>query len=374
MRIVGGYSELFRNFAPILEMDSKKHHIQLPHLLRPLATRLALVIIPLSSHFSVLSSHFSVLTSQALFRLALVIIPLTSHFSVLSSQSFLSLPTSSHVAALGGDNVSLTDDDATLVFHNPALINFVSDKTINLNYMTYMEGCKTASASFVKALTERSSWAVTGQYMDYGKMKETTADNQILGDFSARDIAVGGTFAYALTNKINGGISAKFISSSIASYNALAVGVDLGLSYCDSLGDFSLALVAKNLGGQVKAYDDEFESIPFDLQFGLTKRLTNSPLRFSVTLTRLHDWSESFGRHLNIGADLLLGENIYVAAGYNFRRSHEMKIADSEGASAHGAGLSLGAGISLERLKLHIGYGKYHVSAYSLLFNISYVL
>ena len=269
MRIVGGYSELFRNFAPILDMDSKKHHIQLPHLLRPLATRLALVIIPLSSHFS-----------------------------VLSSQSLLSLPTSSHVAALGGDNVSLTDDDATLVFHNPALINFVSDKTINLNYMTYMEGCKTASASFVKALTERSSWAVTGQYMDYGKMKETTADNQILGDFSARDIAVGGTFAYALTNKINGGISAKFISSSIASYNALAVGVDLGLSYCDSLGDFSLALVARNLGGQVKAYDDEFESIPFDLQFGLTKRLTNSPLRFSVTLTRLHDWSDRFHRPL----------------------------------------------------------------------------
>ena len=353
MRIEGAYSDLFRNFAPILEMSSKKHHIQRTVLLRILATRLrlAIVIITLSSQFSVLSSQ----TSQ-------------------TSMNFLRLPVSAHVAALGGDNVSLTDDDATLVFHNPALINFVSDKTINLNYMTYMEGCKTASASFVKGLTERSSWAVTGQYMDYGKMKQTTADNQVLGDFSARDIAVGGTFAYALTNQVNGGISAKFISSSIASYNALAVGVDLGLNYCDSVGDFSVSLVARNLGGQVKAYDDEFERIPFDLQLGLTKRLTSSPLRFSVTLMRLHDWSEPLGCHLNIGADLLLGENIYVAAGYDFRRAHEMKISDSDGASAHGAGLSLGAGISLERLKLHIGYGKYHVSASSLLFNISYAL
>lgn len=311
----------------------------------------------------------------------LVLLFLISHFSFhISAQesqtsfNFLRLPVSAHVAALGGTTVSLTDDDATLVFHNPAVINFVSDRTINLNYMTYMEGAKTASAAFVKGLNERSTWAVTGQYMDYGKMKETTLNNEILGEFSARDIALGGTFAYALTDKINGGITAKFISSSIASYNALAVGVDLGLNYCDSLGDFSVSLVARNLGGQVKAYDEEFERIPFDLQFGLTKRLTNSPLRFSVALDRLHDWSEPIGRHLSLGADLLLGETVYVAAGYNFRRAHEMKISDSEGSGAHGAGLSLGAGIALERFKLHIGYGKYHVSAYSLLFNVSYAL
>ena len=63
--------------------------------------------------------------------------------------SFLRLPVSAHVAALGGDNITLTDGDATLIFHNPALISNVADKTINLNLMTYMEGAKTASASFV---------------------------------------------------------------------------------------------------------------------------------------------------------------------------------------------------------------------------------
>ena len=63
--------------------------------------------------------------------------------------SFLRLPVSAHVAALGGDNISIDDDDPTLIFHNPALIANVTDKSLNLNYMTYMEGCKTASASFV---------------------------------------------------------------------------------------------------------------------------------------------------------------------------------------------------------------------------------
>lgn len=316
---------------------------------------------------------------QSLLRLALLLSTIHCQLSIDAQESqtafnFLRLPVSAHIAALGGTNVSLIDDDATLVFHNPATINFVTSKTVNLNYMTYMQGCKTASAAFVKGLDQRSSWAVTGQYMDYGSMKETTIYNEVLGNFSARDIALGGTFAYALTDKINGGITAKFISSTIASYNALAVGVDLGLNYCDASGDFSVGLVARNLGGQVKAYDEEFERIPFDLQLGLTKRLTNSPLRFSLTLDRLHDWSEAIGRHLTIGADILLSEQIYVAAGYNFRRAHEMKISDSEGSGSHGAGLSLGAGIALERLKLHIGYGKYHVSANSLIFNISYAL
>ena len=52
-----------------------------------------------------------------------------------TAYDFLRLPVSAHVAALGGDNISLNEDDATLVFHNPALMNFVTDKTINLNYM-----------------------------------------------------------------------------------------------------------------------------------------------------------------------------------------------------------------------------------------------
>ena len=288
--------------------------------------------------------------------------------------SFLRLPVSAHAAALGGDNITLTDDDPTLLFHNPALINGVSDKSLNLNFMTYMEGAKTASASFVKAFKERASWAASAQYMDYGTIKETTVDNVQTGDFSARDIALAGSFAYMLTNRISGGITGRFISSHIAGYSSAAVAVDLGINYFDEVHSWSLSAVAKNLGGQIKAYDDDFERIPLDLQLGVTKRLVGSPLRLSMTLSRLNRWDTGLIRHVAVGADLLLGDNIYVAAGYNFRRAHEMKISDSEGESNHGAGLSLGAGLQLERFKLQASYAKYHVSAWSLLVNVSYSL
>lgn len=290
--------------------------------------------------------------------------------------NFLRLPTSAHVAALGGDIISLCDDDATMIFHNPSLIGNVSDKSIALNYMTYMEGTKSASAAFVKAFSERGTWGAMAQYMDYGEMKQTTADNIQTGTFSAKDIMIGGSMAYILSEKMVGGISAKFISSSIAGYSSIGVGVDLGVNYYDSTSNLSVSLVAKNLGGQVKAYEDDFEKMPFDLQIGATKRLLNSPFRLSAAFTRLHDWKGPLINHLQVGADLMIGESIYLAGGYNFRRSDEMSVENAEDGtkSSHGAGLSLGAGLQLERFKLNMSYAKYHVSASSLMINVGYRL
>jgi hypothetical protein len=205
-------------------------------------------------------------------------------------------------------------------------------------------------------------------------MKETTYDNQQTGTFSARDIALGGTFAYGLTDRISGGITAKMVASYIGHYNSLAAAVDLGLNYYDPDTEWSFGAVARNLGGQLKAYDDDFERMPLDLQLGVSKRLIGSPLRFSASLVRLNDWQYGLGHHFVLGADLLLSEQFYVAAGYNALRASEMIITGGDEESSHGAALSLGAGMMLERLSLHIAYGKYHVSSTSLMINFSYSL
>lgn len=291
-----------------------------------------------------------------------------------TAYNFLRLPVSAHVAALGGNNITITDDDPTMIFHNPAMLGGVSDKSLNLNYMTYMEGIMVGSASFVRAWGDRGTWGVSASYMDYGSMRQTTADNIQTGEFSAKDIMLGGSVAYSLSTLFTGGITAKIISSSIAGYNSMAVAVDLGINYFDEAQGLSLSAVARNLGGQIDAYDEDFEKIPFDLQVGISKKMAMAPLRFSATLNNLHDWDDSFIHHLAIGADIFLSDNIYIAGGYNFRRNKEMRISDGEGESSHGAGLSFGGGVQLERFKLNVAYAKYHVSASSLLINVSYSL
>lgn len=293
--------------------------------------------------------------------------------------NFLRLPVSAHAAALGGDNVSLIEDDASLTLHNPALLASVSDKTVSLGYMNYMSGANMFSAGYSFTKGEKATFQVSAAYMNYGTMKQTNSDGEILGDFNASDLALSGTLSYTLAKRLVGGVTARFIYSKIGAYNSTAAGVDLGLNYYDEQHDLSASIVAKNLGGQLSAYDEEYESIPTDVQIGATKGFANLPFRVSITAVDLVHWDYSFFRHLVIGADIMLGEQIYVSAGYNFRRAHEMQIAttDSYGdktTSSHMAGLSLGGGIRLDRFSLGISYAKYHVSSHSLMFNAAFKL
>ena len=308
------------------------------------------------------------------FLMMLGILSLHAQNESQTEYNFLRLPVSAHAAALGGDNITVIEDDEALIFHNPALLTSVNDKTINLNYMNYMSGANMASASFNRIVKEHASWAVSAQYVNYGKMKEVDENNVQTGEFSAKDLSFAGYFSYMLTNRLTGGISARLITSYLGSYNSIGFGVDLGLNYYDSDHEWSLALVLKNLGGQLKAYHDNFERMPFDIQMGVTKRFTGTPFRLHATLVDLNHLDYKFLNHIVVGADVLLTESIWIGGGYNFRRADEMKITTTNGSSSHGAGLSFGAGLNLERFKLNLAYGKYHVSSSSLVLNVAYEL
>lgn len=288
--------------------------------------------------------------------------------------NFLRLPVSAHAAALGGENITIIEDDPALMFSNPALAASVNDKTIGLSYMNYMDGVNYMSASFNKILKEKATLAGGIQYVNYGKMKQTDENNVQSGEFSASDIAIDAIFSYQLSERIVGGITAKFIMSYIGSYSSMAVGIDLGVNYYDPDREWSISAVAKNLGGEVKAYDEEFGKMPLDLQVGVSKTFAALPVRLSATLVDLTHYNYSFKNHINLGADVLLSQSLWIGAGYNFRRVEEMKISDGESESSHGAGLSFGAGLNLERFKLNVAYGKYHVSSSSLVVNAAFSL
>ena len=288
--------------------------------------------------------------------------------------NFLRLPASAHAAALGGDNISMIDDDESLIFNNPALLSSVSDKTININYMNYMSGVNSASASFNRIVKERASWAAAAQYINYGTMKEVDESNVQTGDFSAKDIALSGYFSYLLTNRLSGGIAAKFVTSYIGDYNAIACAVDLGLNYYDPDREWSLSFVMKNLGGELKAFEEDYNKMPFDIQIGASKRFVGTPLRVHLSVVDLNHLDYKFINHLVFGADFLITDAFWIGGGYNFRRANEMKISSDDGDSSHGAGLSLGGGFALSRFKMNVAYGKYHVSSSSLVLSLAYSL
>lgn len=298
--------------------------------------------------------------------------------------NFLNLPASSHATALGGKNISVIEDDISLAFHNPALLSSVSDKTMGLNFMTFMKGAKNGSASYAQHVGARGTWGAGVQFVGYGSMQETSAAGEVLGKMSALDMAISGTYSYMLGERWAGGASGKFIYSHYGEFTSCALAVDLGVNYFLEEKDFSLSAAARNIGGQVKAFGDHHERLPFDLEVGFTKGLGHAPIKFSLTLVDLTRWSSDdyysagkktsagriFTNHFNMGVDITPTKLFYIAAGFNFRRAYEMKAAGS----SHAAGLTFGAGLNLRRFKLGMAYGKYHVGAPTLAFSLAYSL
>jgi len=289
---------------------------------------------------------------------------------------FLDLPVSSRIAAMGGTNVSLKDNDINFSFCNPSLLTDKTNNFLSLSMANYLSDIQYGSAVFGKNFKNKHYMAFGVQYVDYGTFQEATEENQIIGEFTAKDMALYVMYAYPLTEKISVGGTFKPIYSAYERYSSFGVAIDAGVSYNDPTSFFSAGLVLRNIGSQIKGYysDEEgqhYEPLPFNIQLGVTKKLAYAPLRFTGTFHNLQHWDLSYAsstsssqdetknigffdmalRHFIFNAEFIPSNNFYLTLGYNFRRAKEMKVEDFKSQ----AGLSFGGGIKL--YKFHVGFG-----------------
>lgn len=326
-----------------------------------------------------------------IFSLLLAVLPATALAQEYASAfNTLRLPASSHAAALGGQNVTLIEDEPTAGWYNPALYANVSDLSAGLDFMTYAAGSTWMGAHFVKAFGERHTMAVGAQYMNYGKMDETDEAGNTLGQFSAKDIVIGAGYSYLLSDRWTGGANLKMMVSNLADYTALAAAIDVGVNYYDDENDLSVSASLQNIGTQLKAYHDgQRTHLPFTLALGFSKGMAHLPVRFHVTMTDVTRWKSSyyvlpenkdkdksdkvgFGKkalnHFVLGLDILPTDYLYLSVGYNFRRTYELKASGS----SHLAGLSAGAGVNVKHFKFGVSYAKYHQASNSIMANVGY--
>lgn len=326
-----------------------------------------------------------------IFSLLLAVLPATALAQEYASAfNTLRLPASSHAAALGGQNVTLIEDEPTAGWYNPALYANVSDLSAGLDFMTYAAGSTWMGAHFVKAFGERHTMAVGAQYMNYGKMDETDEAGNTLGQFSAKDIVIGAGYSYLLSDRWTGGANLKMMVSNLADYTALAAAIDVGVNYYDDENDLSVSASLQNIGTQLKAYHDgQRTHLPFTLALGFSKGMAHLPVRFHVTMTDVTRWKSSyyvlpenkdkdksdkvgFGKkalnHFVLGLDILPTDYLSLSVGYNFRRAYELKASGS----SHLAGLSAGAGVNVKHFKFGVSYAKYHQASNSIMANVGY--
>jgi hypothetical protein len=286
--------------------------------------------------------------------------------------TFLRYPSSARVNALGGNTVSLIERDPSLAFHNPALLGDEMDGMVNLNYMNFVSDIHVGSALFTKALGETGAWGVGANYINYGNFKQTTEEKMVTGDFSVKDIALHAFYSRNLSERWRGGLSLKVLYASLESYTSIGLAVDAGLSYYHSETGLAFGIALKNIGAQLKAYDEKRYKMPWDIQLGMSKKMAHAPFRFSLTAMYLTDFSfTTFARHWVLGLDYVPSDNFWVGIGFNPKTSMDMKL---QGGGNALAGFSAGAGVSIKMFDVGVSVAKYHPSVLSLMISLSTTL
>jgi hypothetical protein len=206
-----------------------------------------------------------------------------------------------------------------------------------------------------------------------------------MGTFSPKDIIAGIGYGYVLSNNWAGGANLKVVHESLGDYAAAALAVDVGLNYYNESEGLSLSMVLRNAGAQFKSFNGRTENVRHNLQLGVSKELLHVPLRFHATLTDLTRWNKTdyvqadekslstarlITNHLVLGVDWMPSDLITLSAGYNFRRAYELSTLGA----AHGAGFSLGAGLTFSRVKIDLAWSKQHVAASSIMGTLSMAL
>jgi hypothetical protein len=312
----------------------------------------------------------------------------------------LRLPTSARIAALGGNLISVKDNDLHSALFNPALLDSAMHHHAALSYVNYFSDVNMGHAAYAYRFDSiRTTISAGIRYMSYGRFDETNEIGEEIGSFTAGDYILTIGAGHRMDSNWTIGANLNFLYSQLGPFFASGASVDAAAVYERKSSGFTAALMVRNFGFQLRTYrDSDREKLPTDIQIGISKKLKHAPLRFSVIGENLQKWDLTyedplirkpsalpgqdepedrqsgwvFGdrlmRHIVFGTEVLITENVHVRLGYNYRRRQELKIAEKPGT----AGFSWGLGFRVKKIDFAYGRAIYHLAGPSHHFSVAF--
>lgn len=304
---------------------------------------------------------------------------------------FLNLSPSARVTALGGNLITVMDDDVNLAYANPALLNPEMHQQIAFSHNFHLAKIQNGYTSYANYFPGiKTTFHAGVQYVNYGEFEARNEFNDLEGTFKAAEYAVALGAGRQVDERLAIGANVKFITSKLDVFSSTAFTTDLAAMYFDTASRFNATIVFKNIGTQITPYrDGNFESLPFEIQVGISKRLRYLPFRFSIIYHNLQRWNviyddpnredndlffgeaptedsefsvlvDNLFRHFIFNGEFLFGakENFRVRFGYNHYLRKEMTV-ESYGSLA---GFTFGAGIKINRFRIDYGRMIYHIA------------
>jgi hypothetical protein len=311
-----------------------------------------------------------------------------------SSFEFVNTDFSSRSIAMGGSLISIYDNDISIAQTVPSILNNSMDNKIGFNFIDYFSDIKMVSFDFSKSINNIVCMSLGFSSIDYGEFQRTNEIGEQQSTFSASDQIFSLGIGRLLMQNLSFGVNLKFLNSNYDSYSSYALSSNVSSTYFNNDKTFTTTLLLKNIGKQISSFSSVKEYIPFEIQFGLSKKLEHLPFRYSIVLQHLnrYDISNDYSlnsftnndtgeielqeesiakkllRHIVIGGELnLFKENFFVRGGFDFQRRFDLTIDSYSGM----VGFSFGVGINVSKIKFSYSRSSYHLSGNLNTFSIN---
>ncbi|MEO0079782.1 MAG: PorV/PorQ family protein [candidate division WOR-3 bacterium] len=302
-----------------------------------------------------------------------------------------------------GDAFTAIADDPSATFFNPAGLAGVA-RSVQLNHADWFADINHDELTAVLPISGFGSVAFSVTALTMGEMEQTLIDNprtKVREDegigltFGAADVALGLSYARAITDKLSFGMTAKVIQQSVLDMSASAAGLDFGLLYNTGFRSLRIGAAVTNFGTQLAysgrqldysffwtdsgptllqgSYKTTAVPLPTNFRFGLAYNILDMPgsrLTAAIDLTHPADINET----VNFGLEYGMNDILFLRGGYimNTDGSYQEKVGNLTGLSA-GMGVKANPG---ENLKLGLDYAfryyKYLKPTHRLLLTVGF--
>ena len=299
-----------------------------------------------------------------------------------STYQFLNISSSPRQLALGGKIITNYDYDVSQGLYNPSVINSEMDNNLSLNFFNYFADITYGNASYAYTIDNRGNTLHFGlSYIDYGTFEGYNEIGEPTNNFTGNEAALSVGYANKFNNlPIYYGINFKIITSKFEQYNSFGLASDVGLYYKNEDLLLDVSLVFRNIGSQIKSYENIHEKLPFEVNLGISQLVKNAPVKWHITFENIQKWPIGISnpsrliidldgnvteekvtfmndllRHMIVGAELFPESIFNLQLGYSFRRGEELRIVDQKNFS----GLSFGFGIKFNKLRFNYSHARY---------------
>ncbi len=296
-------------------------------------------------------SHFSKVAIVLL--LCVMLVPVQAQIKKVGQTGlqFLKIEMAPRSAAMGGA-ATLTGDDATAMFSNPAGLALGEERIdVFAGYVPWFADITYNAIAAKVSFGKIGTFGVHYIGADYGDdMIGTRYANTESGFIETGNVEVGAyamglSYARSLTDKFSIGVQAKqtyqhlgenlMADSTLEENEVSGMAFDFGTIFVPGYKSLRFGMSIRNFAADYK-YQDESFSLPLEFRMGLAMDVLDflgehaNPLLVEIDVVHPRDYTE----RLNIGAEYLLNGMFAFRAGYRFNYDIE--------------GLTFGVGTNLD--------------------------